>query len=33
MKAIRIILQITILYVFSIVGEALHHFFHIPIPG
>jgi holin-like protein len=33
MKGIRIILQITILYVFSIVGEALHHFLHIPIPG
>ncbi|MGG1572836.1 CidA/LrgA family holin-like protein [Fictibacillus sp. NRS-1165] len=33
MKAIRIILQIVILSAFSMLGEAVHHFFHLPIPG
>ncbi|WP_343311304.1 CidA/LrgA family holin-like protein [Bacillus atrophaeus] len=33
MKAIRIILQILILYAFSMIGEAAHQLFHLPIPG
>ncbi|MEC1681493.1 CidA/LrgA family holin-like protein [Bacillus mojavensis] len=33
MKIIRIILQVLILYVFFIIGEALQHLFHLPISG
>ncbi|WP_140456781.1 CidA/LrgA family protein [Priestia megaterium] len=33
MKVIRIILQIAILYAFSMIGEAVHHMLHLPIPG
>ncbi|MED4209198.1 CidA/LrgA family holin-like protein [Priestia megaterium] len=33
MKVIRIILQIAILYAFSMIGEAVHHILHLPIPG
>ncbi|WP_340082240.1 CidA/LrgA family protein [Terribacillus sp. FSL K6-0262] len=33
MIAIRIILQITILSVFSILGTVLHSLLHIPLPG
>ncbi|UOQ95632.1 CidA/LrgA family holin-like protein [Halobacillus shinanisalinarum] len=33
MRGIRIILQIGILYVFSMIGDAVHNIFHIPIPG
>ncbi|MCP6683811.1 CidA/LrgA family holin-like protein [Bacillus nakamurai] len=33
MKAIRIILQIIILYAFSMMGEAAQQMFHLPISG
>ncbi|MCI2253607.1 CidA/LrgA family holin-like protein [Domibacillus sp. PGB-M46] len=33
MKAIKVVLQIVILYVFSVLGETIHQLFHIPIPG
>ncbi|WNS80895.1 CidA/LrgA family holin-like protein [Domibacillus sp. DTU_2020_1001157_1_SI_ALB_TIR_016] len=33
MKAIKVVLQIAILYVFSALGETIHQLFHIPIPG
>lgn len=33
MNGFKIILQIAILYVFSIIGETVHNIFHIPIPG
>ncbi|KSU81713.1 holin-like protein [Fictibacillus enclensis] len=33
MKAIRIILQITILYTFSLIGEWVHNLLHLPVSG
>lgn len=33
MKIIRIILQIAVLYAFSFIGDVLHDFFNLPIPG
>ncbi|MDM5201529.1 CidA/LrgA family holin-like protein [Fictibacillus enclensis] len=33
MKAIRIILQIAILYAFSLIGEWVHNLLHLPVSG
>ncbi|MFJ7974438.1 CidA/LrgA family holin-like protein [Peribacillus sp. JNUCC 23] len=33
MKIIKIIIQIAILYAFSFIGNILHDFFNLPIPG
>ncbi|SDN43750.1 holin-like protein [Fictibacillus solisalsi] len=33
MKAIRIILQIAILYAFSLIGELVHNLLHLPVSG
>ncbi|CAN2251681.1 putative integral inner membrane protein involved in export murein hydrolases [Bacillus subtilis] len=33
MKVIRIILQVLILYVFFMIGEAIQHLFHLPVSG
>ncbi|MDM5340945.1 CidA/LrgA family holin-like protein [Fictibacillus enclensis] len=33
MKAIRIILQIAILYSFSLIGEWVHNLLHLPVSG
>lgn len=33
MKIIRIISQIALLYVISFIGEILHNYLHIPLPG
>ncbi|MEC1461353.1 CidA/LrgA family holin-like protein [Bacillus spizizenii] len=33
MKVIRIMLQVLILYVFFMIGEAIQHLFHLPVSG
>jgi holin-like protein len=33
LKAVKIILQVAILYAFSVAGEAVHQLFNLPIPG
>ncbi|ASN04649.1 CidA/LrgA family protein [Virgibacillus necropolis] len=33
MKIIRIIIQIAVLYAISFIGEVLHDYLHIPLPG